>query len=273
MKKRIFTVVTALCVMCGLMTAQTPRVITQQSEPALTQGLLGPQPVSKANFRLPKAKKVATVKPPMRAESADETPVLYGSLISYTAGGASDKTYGIYSFPASADLTFTSLVTSPNMLANAGATYANGKYYFIYYAEAMGALLTYYRIADADTWELLSSFRVDNTSLCTDLTYDPTTETIYGCFRNAAGTGYVFGTMSKADASVTPISALETPLFTLASDVNGTLYGITAAGNVVTVNKETGKLTTVGATGLKPAYTQSMTFDMATGRLFWTACT
>ena len=38
MKKRIFTVVTALCVMCGLMTAQTPRVITQQSEPALTQG-------------------------------------------------------------------------------------------------------------------------------------------------------------------------------------------------------------------------------------------
>jgi hypothetical protein len=273
MKKRIFTVVTALCVMCGLMTAQTPRVITQQSEPALTQGLIGPQPASKANFRLPKAKKVATVKPPMRAESADETPVLYGSLISYTAGGASDKTYGIYSFPASADLTFTSLVTSPNMLANAGATYANGKYYFIYYTEAMGALLTYYRIADADTWELLSSFRVDNTSLCTDLTYDPTTETIYGCFRNAAGTGYVFGTMSKADASVTPISALETPLFTLASDVNGTLYGITAAGNLVTVNKETGKLTTVGATGLKPAFTQSMTFDMATGRLFWTACT
>lgn len=130
MKKRIFTVVTALCVMCGLMTAQTPRVITQQSEPALTQGLIGPQPASKANFRLPKAKKVATVKPPMRAESADETPVLYGSLISYTAGGASDKTYGIYSFPASADLTFTSLVTSPNMFANAGATYANGKYYF-----------------------------------------------------------------------------------------------------------------------------------------------
>ena len=273
MKKRIFTVVTALCVMCGLITAGTPGAITQQSETAPVRGVIGPQPASKANFRLPKAKKVSAVRPPMRAEASEETPVLYGSLISYAAGGASDKTYGIYSFPASADLTFTPLVTSPNMLANAGATYANGKYYFIYYAEAMGALLTYYRIADADTWELLSSFRVDNTSLCTDLTYDPTTETIYGCFRNAAGTGYVFGTMSESDASVTPISALETPLFTLASDVNGTLYGITAAGNLVTVDKKTGKLTTVGATGLKPAFTQSMTFDMATGRLFWTACT
>lgn len=272
MKKRIFTVVMTLCAICGLITAQAPRVMTQQPEPASAQRVIGPQPVSKANFRFPKAKKVTGVKPPMLADAADEIPMLYGSLISYAAGGASDKTYGIYSFPATADLTFSLLISSPNMLANAGATYADGKYYFIYYTQAMGALLTYYRIADADTWELLSSFRVDNTSLCTDLTYDPTTETIYGCFRNAAGTGYVFGTMSKADATVTPIAALDTPLFTIASDVNGTLYAITAAGNLVTVDKETGKLTTIGSTGIKPSYTQSMTFDMATGRLFWTAC-
>lgn len=79
--------------------------------------------------------------------------------------------------------------------------------------------------------------------------------------------------MSQDDGLVTPICTLSEPLFTLASDIAGELYGIDKTGTLLKVNKSTGKYTTIGNTGVTPAYSQSMTFDFASGRLFWAAQT
>lgn len=72
---------------------------------------------------------------------------------------------------------------------------------------------------------------------------------------------------------MTVIAAWDAPLFTLAADVNGEIYGIDYSGNLVKVNKETGRTKKLGNTGVTPAYTQSMTFDFKTNRLYWAATT
>lgn len=218
------------------------------------------------------AKSTATKAPMLPAAEAD-APQLFGALVSTSEAATIAKAYGIYSFPASSDITFTAINTEPNYLANGGGVYINGKYYFVSWFESFGAVFAYFRIADADTWEMLQSARADISSVATDMTYDPVSETIYGCYLDATGSGYLFGHMSMIDGSVTPICYLDAPFFAIASDASGNLYAISSTGDFCSVDKETGKQTRIGATGLRPAYTQSMTFDMASGRLFWAACT
>lgn len=268
MRKRIFAAVMALCVMCGFFVAASAQSVTRHSASSPFTGFIGPRPAIKSNVpALPTGKVTSSVRPPLRAEA--DAPVIYGSLI---AGDGLDLSAGIYSFPASSDLTFTPVNIWAKQPANAGGVYVNGKYYYFHYFDSSGALFTYFVVADASTWEILSSTRNRDIGPCTDLTYDPITETIYGCFSKSTKDGYLFGSVSKTGA-VTQITEMTNPLYTLACNVDGTLYAINSSGVLCTVDKDNGKLTTVGSTGIRPDYVQSMTFDMASGRLFWAACT
>ena len=268
MRKRIFAVVMALCVMCGFFVAASAQSVTRHSASSPFTGFIGPRPAIKSNVpALPTGKVTSSVRPPLRAEA--DAPVIYGSLI---AGDGLDLSAGVYSFPASSDLTLTPVNIWAKQPANAGGVYVNGKYYYFHYFESSGALFTYFVVADASTWEILSSTRNRDIGPCTDLAYDPITETIYGCFSKSTKDGYLFGSVSKTGA-VTQIAEMTNPLYTLACDVDGTLYAINSSGVLCTVDKENGKLTTVGSTGIRPDYVQSMTFDMASRRLFWAACT
>ena len=138
----------------------------------------------------------------MRAEA--DAPVIYGSLIT---GDGLDLSAGVYSFPASSDLTLTPVNIWAKQPANAGGVYVNGKYYYFHYFDSSGALFTYFVVADASTWEILSSTRNRDIGPCTDLAYDPITETIYGCFSKSTKDGYLFGSVSKTGA-VTQILSL-----------------------------------------------------------------
>lgn len=268
MRKRIFAAVMALCVMCGFFVAASAQSVTRLSATSPFTGFIGSKPAIKSNVpALPTGKVTGSVRPPMRAEA--DAPVIYGSLIT---GDGLDLSAGVYSFPASSDLTLTPVNIWAKLPANAGGVYVNGKYYYFHYFDSSGALFTYFVVADASTWEILSSTRNRDIGPCTDLAYDPITETIYGCFSKSTKDGYLFGSVSKTGA-VTQIAEMTNPLYTLACDVDGTLYAINSSGVLCTVDKENGKLTTVGSTGIRPDYVQSMTFDMASRRLFWAACT
>lgn len=268
MRKRIFAAVMALCVMCGFFVAASAQSVTRLSATSPFTGFIGSKPAIKSNVpALPTGKVTGSVRPPMRAEA--DAPVIYGSLIT---GDGLDLSAGVYSFPASSDLTLTPVNIWAKQPANAGGVYVNGKYYYFHYFDSSGALFTYFVVADASTWEILSSTRNRDIGPCTDLAYDPITETIYGCFSKSTKDGYLFGSVSKTGA-VTQIAEMTNPLYTLACDVDGTLYAINSSGVLCTVDKENGKLTTVGSTGIRPDYVQSMTFDMASRRLFWAACT
>lgn len=248
--------------------AEQPVADMSMSVPAMVR----PRPKMPFGAVVTNVRSTASKTPMLPAPEAD-APQLFGALISTSEAAAVAKTFGIYSFPASSEITFTAVNTESNYLANGGGTYANGKYYFVQFYESFGSVFSYFRIADTDTWEMLQSARVGLGSIATDMTYDPVGETIYGCYLDATGQGYLFGHMSMTDGSVTPICYLDAPFFAIASDPTGNLYAISSVGDFCSVDKETGKLSKIGPTGLSPAYTQSMTFDMASGRLFWAACT
>lgn len=237
-----------------------------KSPPASTQFRSANLPQTRpAGYSFAKPPKDFSQMSGLRAAGSD-MPEIYGSLIYTAESAAVAKDMGIYTLPE-----MKPVRVDPVLTANGGGVLANGKYHFIYYYEMSGAVFAYYRIVDVDTWETLYSARTDQTSIATDMAYDPITDKIYGCF--VGESSYVFGTLSKDYGEVTVISYLSEPFFTLACNAKGEMYAITANGKLNRIDKTNGKLTPIGATGLTPAYQQSMTFDMATGRLFWAACT
>ncbi|MDE7389038.1 MAG: hypothetical protein K2M97_07305 [Muribaculaceae bacterium] len=113
----------------------------------------------------------------------------------------------------------------------------------------------------------------------TDMTYDPTTKTIYGWFwGDNKGSSFHLGTFvgpDLASVEVTPIgSDQHTTLTAIATDSDGQLWGIEgASGSVFAIDKTNGELTWMGtfegvtATG----HCQSAAFDPADGALYWCA--
>lgn len=209
---------------------------------------------------------------PLLAPTGEGT-IIYGSLLG--GYGWTDKTpYGIYSFPAASASPVSEVIVNNSLNANAGGVLIDDRYYFVnFFDTGMGGLFAYFYIYDAETWTKISSNRVLLSSIATDLTYDPSSKKIYGCFINETQDGYVFGIMSQADGTVTPIRDLPGPLFAIAANAQGEVFGIDNTGTLQKINKSDGQYTEVGKTGITPSYTQSATFDPSTGKLYWAAHT
>ncbi len=202
--------------------------------------------------------------------SADKT-LVYGSLIG-GSGYGSDIPYGIYSFPASSADPVTAVEVNSSLNANGGGVLVDDKYYFInFFDTGFGGIFAYFYAYNTESWSLITSNRVQLTSVATDLTYDPVTKKVYGCFLNDTMDGYVLGIMSTADGGVTPIANLNGPLFCIAANKEGELFGIDGSGRLLNFDKSSGSYTLVGTTGFLPKYTQSATFDQKTGVLYWAA--
>lgn len=108
------------------------------------------------------------------------------------------------------------------------------------------------------------------TSVASDLAYDPTTDRVYGCFRESATTnGYFFGTLNTITGFSSKIADLKQELIALAATKDGRLYGISIYGMLYSVDKTTGALTEIGQTGKTVKYAQSATFDYPSGRMLW----
>lgn len=206
-------------------------------------------------------------------QAAGKETRLYGSLI-YSADWSPDsRPYGIYSMPLSSPDDIETVKLSGSLNANAGGVYCEGKFCFVNYFESFGAITAYYYIYDATTWERISSNRVPNTSIATDLTYDPVSRTIYGCFLNSTNNGYVFGSMEASTGAVTAISNLNAPFFFVAASPTGEVFGVQNDGFLYKIDKYNGSWKAIGNTGVIPKNSQSATFDKKTGKLYWAACT
>lgn len=113
-----------------------------------------------------------------------EVPTIYGSLIFSYAWQMDDANPGMYSFPAKDPLVLTQEHGGYLTEANGGGTYANSRYYIYYYFEVSGVIFNYWRVFDTDTWECLYTERCQELYVATDMTYDRTTDTLYGCYYN-----------------------------------------------------------------------------------------
>lgn len=124
--------------------------------------------------------------------------------------------------------------------------------------------VTHY-IVDPDDWTITTSLTDGfENAVATDLTYDPMTAKVFGCF-NGDGDKMVFGTIDVATGEVFRIADIETPWIACATDKNGNLYAIDMAGNLLSVDKIYGKTEKLGNLGFSATRRSTGAIDTRTG--------
>lgn len=157
-----------------------------------------------------------------RSSKTGNAPALTisGSLLyrySWTANG--QPQYGIYSFDATDPSSATPLALGSDYFAIGGGCYHDGVYSLVTYYDTMGALIASYHEYDTETWEE-TSFRnnVGVGSIAVDMTYDPVSHNIFGCFINDSHDGYVFGVLDPTNGGREAISNLQGQLYRFAME-------------------------------------------------------
>ena len=108
------------------------------------------------------------------------------------------------------------------------------------------------------------------TSHINDMSYDYSTNTMYAI--SVSNNAYsVLYTIDLNTAESKAVASLDRRFFTLACSYDGQLYAISFEGDLCKVDKQSGAVTVVGATGFSPTYFQSMEFDHTDGTLYWAA--
>lgn len=227
-----------------------------------------------------------SAKAPMKVLGDGTT--LYGSLIFSADWSGSTGSYGIYSFNSGAYAKPTLLVNQGSYDANGGGCYANGKYYYnsFVYTDEMGYTFSTFLTYDFATGTMskqtqsFMSDTFDQSQITSDMTYDPTTNTVYAL--SYISVEVVEGMMNRFypalsvvdtySGYVTPIARIPS-MIAIACNQSGELYAISKGANsaLYRLNKETGDYTEIGPTGLNPEYIQSATFDPVTDKLYWAA--
>ncbi|MDE6317451.1 MAG: choice-of-anchor J domain-containing protein, partial [Muribaculaceae bacterium] len=154
---------------------------------------------------------------------------------------------------------------------NFGSVAIDGVYYVAWQYDFFGMMLiNYVDSYDMNTWERMGHTELKNTAMfATDVSLDPVSGYVYGCYLNDAGDGYVFGMADYVNCSRTAIVPLTTAWNGVAFDADGTLYALDMNGDLLTVDKGTGVTTKVGSTGIIPKYQSSAVIDHKSGRMFW----
>lgn len=205
---------------------------------------------------------------------AQTQPTIYGSVI-FGHGWedmGSEAPFGIYSLPANDATQMKSVKLDDNLSAFGGGVYVDGRYYMVDYSPYDYDGTVSFRVYDVDAgWRLIEERHLATySSVASDLAYDPTTDRVYGCFRESATTnGYFFGTLNTITGFSSKIADLKQELIALAATKDGRLYGISIYGMLYSVDKTTGALTEIGQTGKTVKYAQSATFDYPSGRMLW----
>lgn len=205
--------------------------------------------------------------------------VLAGAMVYNDLWGETDAngnylnpiTSGIYTFGARADAEPKLVYRNDKMLKLRAAVKVNSVYYAIstsnYDSEAY--LTTY----TTGTWGQRSEAEIDLVNVPSDMAYDPVSGNIYGFFYNEATQEYSrFCSFDTYYGEATTIAEVDRNAFAIAANKNGEIYGIWGyTGWLIKIDPKTGRYEQIGKTGFAPAYINSMAFDDATGKLYWTA--
>lgn len=219
---------------------------------------------------------------PSKAAS-DEMPDLCGSVVYSTEFSSASPAVGLYRLPKSDREDIELMFLGPD--AQGGGVYADGRYYSTYFLN-----LANYYIVTVSEWDVVTATQVmeyegnvTNIPLAGSAV-DPLTGDIYGIFLNEQANGYAFGKISYTPTVVTtPIADLPGTWNAMAIDRDGRIYGISLQANVdqttgayeVTgsylnlIDRNTGAVTRIGATGERPQYNSSACIDPISNRMFW----
>lgn len=184
---------------------------------------------------------------------------------------------GVYSFAAVASPAFTSLL--PDVELNGGAVYVNGRYYaHTYdYDSQYNLTLSKWLCYDAETWRKISETDcpMDFTYIAADRTYDSSTGKVYSLGYDRTATNLRLVTTSLTDGAPTLVGEFpeDKVMLCIAATGDGRLFTLDTFANLYSVDPATAAITLIGNTNIfdqyETGYTQSMTYDNATGKIYW----
>ncbi len=182
-----------------------------------------------------------------------------------------------------AKTSWTSDYESYSSVFNTG-TWIDGKYYATAFDEDYDDV-PFFSIWDTESYRQISSKSTTKSDCANDLTYDPSTDQIFGIFYNISSQKFEFGTLNKNTGrqekiADIPVSVCMRPLG-IASTENGDIYVIGFGSNnndydsyystyLFKADPQSGAFTVVGPTGIDcSTFLQSACFDFKSGKLFW----
>lgn len=212
-------------------------------------------------------------------------PTLWGSVIYNDRFEDRSATYGLYELPRQAGST-TCLFRGPD--ANAGGVLVGDIYYSTTTYSLMGNTYIQVEGYNINTGAEVCSYETTDYSAiaCGGLAVDPKSGTVYGLTYTPELDGYQLSKLeyTTRNVKVTRVAYLSGNWNSLAFDSEGQMYGISFAGygsdeefEVIAsylnkIDKNTGAVTQIGATGVAPQYFSSAVIDPATNRMFWNVC-
>lgn len=178
---------------------------------------------------------------------------------------------GMFTIEAKPGGALKRLNTNANLIKMRAGVKVNSVYYGISTSDSdtRAYIGTYY----TSTWNQSSSQEIDIVNVPSDLTYDPVSGNIYGFFYNDQTQEYDrFCRFDTYYGEATTISTVDRNAFAIAANAKGEIYGIWGyTGWLIKIDPKTGRYEQIGKTGFSPSYINSLTFDDATGKLYWTA--
>lgn len=205
--------------------------------------------------------------------------VLCGAMVYNDLWGAVDAngnyinpiTAGMYTIQAKNGGAIKQLNTNQNLIKMRAGTKVGSVYYAISTSNSdTEAYLTTY---NTSTWNQASNAEIDVVNVPSDMTYDPVSGNVYGFFYNDQTQEYDrFCRFDTYYGEAEQISTIDRNGFAIAANAKGEIYGIWGyTGWLIKIDSKTGSYEQIGRTGFSPSYINSLAFDDATGKLYWTA--
>lgn len=160
--------------------------------------------------------------------SSKKSTLIYGSMQSNPTWSEYAEEYGMYSF-ATDEYSPVRVFSSDEALAGGGGVLVGDYYYSVNVEDFYGYMFYYCYKYNVETWEQEDYNYVSAQDAALDMTYDPMTGKVYGCFKNNANDGYVWATLNlstgkRSDA----ICDFSVPMLCVAANQDGDCYTIDA---------------------------------------------
>lgn len=219
---------------------------------------------------------------PMADKTLFDGRKIYGSLVSSSEWEGlflTEVPYGVYSFTIG-DNPAPEACISDMAYSFTSAAWGRDTHYGVAPMTFMGIINGARHIQiDTKDWVEKSNVMHESTEgtyslLCCTMAYDPTDDTFYGFRYREDLTGLDWVKVDPATSDYEMLAAYrgKTVVLTLAPAPDGRMYCIDVEGDLYTVDKENGRVSLVGNTGVRPSsYDQSMVWDNRSGSFLWAA--
>lgn len=226
------------------------------------------------------------------AQSDVDAPTFYGAVEEsddWYSDGTYTKQSGVYSFTLDPAGSFKSVgPTSPYSTVTHGGFYADGYFWYLKGEITTAKYTMNLNKLNVETWQISGVkgyYSADTKAVAYDMTYDYTTSTAFASAPAYTGQssnfdGYALRKIDLATGEFTHVAKLSQQFVSIACDADGQLWGISRGTyfpyptSLYKINKVTGESTLVGDLGLNlKSSVSSATFDIRTGKLYWTART